>query len=237
MEPISPLQMGWPRVTLTAALLLLTMIGAAAALFVLPPAYQSGSSVVLLASQVASKPYGGNPYLSFSPSLTLTSDVVSSEMMAPSMIGHLAALGYADSYSVQPAPYTTDTTGSVLMITVTGRAKPGVELTLRGVTDEINALLTSLQSGIRPAGRIRAVTISVSPAARSLGSEARLLTVLMGAGLVVSFGIPWAIERRRAARLLLPTALSATAPYPADPVAGDRRATVPPTAAGRGRRH
>jgi hypothetical protein len=225
MDPTNSLQMGRGRWILTGALLMLTFIGAFAALMVLPPTYQSQSSVVLLASPAASEPNGDNPYLSFSSSLTLTADVVSRIMMSPSVAGYLASNGFPDSYSVALATYTTATTGSVLLVTVTGTDKVGVDLTLHGVTDEIGTVLARLQSGDHPADRVRAVTISMTGASLSLGQLARFLTVLICAGLAVSFGIPWIVEVRIAGRRIRRGALpAATAPYPANPVGEDRRA-------------
>ncbi len=222
MEQISSIHMGLARWTLTSALLLASLIGAVAAFIVLPPTYQSDSSIVLLASPVASKPYGDNPYLSFSPSLTLTADVVSSELMATPTVSHLAAQGFRDSYTVEPPSDTADTTGSVLLVRVTGSAKTGAEVTLQGVTSEINKVLAGLQQGIRRAGQIRAVTISVSPPSRSFSSEARLLTVFIGAGLVVSFGIPWIVAPRITDRRLRRTAYPVvTAPRPAGPASSE----------------
>ena len=225
MNPTNSLHIGRGRWILTTALLVLTFIAAFAACIELPPTYQSESSVVLLASPAASKPNGGNPYLSFSPSLTLTADVVSRMMMAPDVVSHLASSGFPDSYSVALATYTTDTTGSVLLVTVTGTDKVGVELTLRGVTSEISAILARLQSGDHPADRVRAATISATGATLSLSRLGRLLTVLIGAGLVASFGIPWIVEaqiiRRRIRSGVLP---AAAAPYPANPVGDDRLA-------------
>jgi hypothetical protein len=194
---------GRRRWLVTGALLLLTFVGVALALFELPPTYQSQSSVVLLASPSASKPYGDNPYLSFSPSLTLTADVVSREMMSPATAGQLAAQGFPDSYAVQLATYTTATTGSVLQITVDGTDKAAVEFTLHGVTDEVSTILAKLQSASPSADRIRAVTLSMSSQpALSLSQMARLLAVLVGVGLVASFGLPWLVEAQIVGRRL-----------------------------------
>jgi|GEM_PF-2755949 capsular polysaccharide biosynthesis protein len=236
MEQISSIHMGLARWILTGALLLASLIGAVAALIVLPPTYQSDSSIVLLASPVASQPYGDNPYLSFTPSLTLTADVVSSELMSTSTVSHLAAQGFRDSYTVEPPSDTADTTGSVLLVTVTGSTKASAEVTLQGVTSEINKVLASLQYGIRRVGQIRAVTISVSPPSRSFSSEARLLTVLIGGGVVVSFGIPWIVATRITDRRLRRTALPVvTAPRPAGPASGEHRPAATHAAHGHAR--
>jgi len=224
MDSTKSLHTGRRRWLLTAALLLLTLIGVIVALMELPPTYQSESQVVLLASPASSRPNGGNPYLSFSPALTLTADLVSRELMSPSTATYLASIGYPDSYTVALAPYTTPTTGSVLLITVSGTDKAGVELTLHGVINEISTLMARLQSANPPADRIRAMTISMTgQATLSLTQMARLLAVLIGVGLVASFGVPWIVDAQIAGRRVRrQTDPAVTAPQPADPVADSR---------------
>jgi hypothetical protein len=195
MYQSSSFRTGRGRWLLTGGLLLLTLLGVVVALVELPPSYQAESSVVLLASPAASRPNGDNPYLSFTPSLTLTADVVSRQMMAPQTAYDLTSNGYPDAYTVALATYTTDTTGSVLLITVTGPDQAAVEITLHGVTQEISTVLANLQAGSPPADRITAATISMSRAATlSLTQLARLLAVLIGVGLAASFGVPWLVE-------------------------------------------
>jgi hypothetical protein len=227
MTPTNSLRTGRARWILTGGLLLLTLASVVAALAELPPTYQSESSVVLLASPEASRPNGDNPYLSFSPSLTLTADVVSREMMAPSTVNDLASSGFPDSYNVALASYTTDTTGSVLLVTVTGPDKAAVEFTLHGVTNEISTVLAKLQASSPPADRILAATISMSgQPVLSLTQMARLLAVLIGVGLVASFGVPWLVEAQIAGRRIRRDTESATSPLPPDPDADGRWATA-----------
>src|SRR5216684_3346542 len=133
---------------LTAALLVLALAGSGAALSTLPRTYQANSSVILLASRTAASPYGGNPYLSFSPSLTLAADAVSRELMGPGTVLSLAARGFSASYTVALAPYTTTTTGSVLLVTVSGSDKTNVERTLSAVTRGISVKLAQLQGKV-----------------------------------------------------------------------------------------
>src|ERR1035441_9099414 len=108
------------RFILTTALLLVALAGSAAAVPKFPRTYQSTSSVVLLASRAAAK-LSGNPYLAFSSSLTLTADLLSRELMAPATVRDLSASGVPGTYTVALAPYTTSTTGSVLVVKI-GRA-------------------------------------------------------------------------------------------------------------------
>jgi len=209
---------------LTAALLIVTCASTAA---VVPGmrSYQSESQVVLLASRSASRANGGNPYLSFSSSLTLTADAVSQEIMAPATAKELAAHGHLAAYTVALAPYTTDTTGSFLLVTVTGKNRSEVENTLRAVTDEISAELVSLQQGVTARGRVQAVTLSYSPqAALSVKKTLRSAVPVALAGLLFALGLPIAAEgwlaRRRARRQL------ATSPRGA-PVRDDRLPSPP----------
>jgi hypothetical protein len=234
MYPTSSLRTGRGRWIMTVGLLLLTLIGVAIALLKMPPTYQAQSSVVLLASPAASKPNGDNPYLSFSPSLTLTADLVSREMTSPSTADYLAANGYPDSYSVELANYTTATTGSVLIVTATGPDQAAVQLTLHGVTDEIATILAKLQDRSPRDDRIQAMTISMSrQATLSLNNLARLLAVLIGVGLAASFGVPWIVEAQIAGRRIQRDAETrGTSPRPGEHVADDRWTNAQPTGYG-----
>jgi hypothetical protein len=186
---------------LTVALLVTTLAGGAAAAGVLPRTYQAQGSVVLLASRAVSKPNGGNPYLSFSPSLTLTADVLSRELMAPATVTYLAAKGYTASYTVLLAPDTVPTTGSVLLLTVTGTGQATTAATLTGVIAEIRARLARLQSGITRYNQIRVEPLSVPPGATvSMAQTLRPLAALLGLGLAAAFGIPWVIDAQIAER-------------------------------------
>jgi hypothetical protein len=224
MDPTNSQFVGRVRWILTGVLLLLTMVGTVAAVFLLPRTYQSQSSVVLLASRVVAKPNGNNPYLSFSPSLTLTADVVSRELMSPGTVSHLAALGFPDSYTVALAPFTTLTTGSVLLVTVSGHDKPGVERTLHGVTSGIGTVLAKLQSGSTPAERVRMAIISMTgQATLSVTQTARSFVVLAGFGLAFSFVVPWIAAVQVAHRLLgFRAGLHPRTPQPPRPGTGDK---------------
>lgn len=189
------------RPIMTVALLLVVLAGTASALLGLPRAYQSNSSVVLLASRFAAKQAGGNPYMSFSSSLTLTGDVISGELMAPRTVTSLAASGYADPYTVTVAPYNTATTGSVLLVSVTGNNRAAVERELYGVTNEISVELAQIQAKVRPQSRIRIATISVTPqAALDVARTARPLVVVVAASLLLLLGIPVVVDGQASKR-------------------------------------
>jgi len=183
------------RWILTSALLLLAMAGAAGAAVVIPRHYQSTSSVVLLAPPAASAQNGGNPFLSFSPSLTLTADAVSREMMAPLAVGQLAAQGFTASYTVALPSYTTSTTGSVLQVTVTGTNAAEVQRTLQGVTAQIGTQLAQLQDGVAASGQIHAEMLSFTPQATlSISQTARPLVVVGVLLLLICLGTPLVVD-------------------------------------------
>jgi hypothetical protein len=168
------------RQLIAVGIMLLTLSLVIVAAFAkLPRTYQSGSAVVLLASPAASRATGGNPYLSFSPSLTLTAELLSEELMAPTAGRELAEHGVTGSYTVTLAPYSTTTTGSVLIVSVRARSAAGAERSLRMVTAEIGTSLAALESGERKFDRIRVVTVSMDQqAALSVSSLARSLAIV-----------------------------------------------------------
>jgi hypothetical protein len=183
------------RWILTSVLLILAMVGAISAAAKMPRYYQSASSVVLLASRVAARQNGGNPFLSFSPSLTLTADAVSRTLMAPGTVRQLAARGFTASYSVALPTYTTSTTGSVLLVTVTGTGAAGVQRTLQAVTAQIGPQLAQLQLGVPARGQVRAVTLSFTPQATlSVSQTARPLVVVGVLLLVICLGTPIVVD-------------------------------------------
>jgi hypothetical protein len=217
------------RWILTTVLLILAAAGTAEAAARLPRSYQSQSSVVLLASRSAAKLNGGNPFLSFNASLTLTADVLSRALMAPQTAQHLAAHGFRSSYTVALAPETTTTTGSVLLVTVTGSNRAAVGHTLTGVDMEVSAELAHLQNSVKPYNRIRAATLSFTPrAALSASTTARPVVGVAALGLLVAFGIPVLLDAQIARRRQRKPAVPSVVPEPADRAApGPRTSTEP----------
>src|SRR5712691_3695531 len=191
------------RWILTAAMLILAAAGVIATLTGLPRVYQSRASVILLASRSAAKLNGGNPYLSFSPSLTLTGDAVSRELMAPGTARDLAASGFPGTYTVALAPDTTSTTGSVLLITVTDSSGAEAQRTLQAVTSEINVKLAQLQGRVAARNRIRAATLFATPQATlNVSQMARPVVAVTALGLLAALGIPIAVDGLIARRRL-----------------------------------
>jgi hypothetical protein len=183
------------RWILTSVLLILAMAGGVAAMAKTPRYYQSDSSVVLLASRSASRQNGGNPFLSFGPSLTLTADAVSRELMAPVTVRQLAAQGFSASYTVALPTYTTSTTGSILLVTVAGSHPVAVQRTLVAVTAQIGIQLAQLQHGVAAASQVHAETLSFTPQAKlSISQTARPLIVVGALLLVICLGTPIVVD-------------------------------------------
>jgi hypothetical protein len=218
------------RWILTVAMLILALAGAVTALQSLPRVYQASSSVILLASPSAARLNGGNPYLSFSPSLTLTADAVSRELMAPGTARDLAARGFPGPYTVALAPDTTGTTGSVLLVTVTDGSRAAVEPTLHAVIREISGQLSQLQASVAPRSRIQATALSYTPEANlSISHTARPLVAISALGLLAALGIPVAVDGVIARRGVRNGALDReVTPDPADERPSDDRTIVQP---------
>jgi len=197
------------RARLTAALVVIAIAGFAAVFAWFPSTYQSQGSVVLLASRSASRQTGGNPYLSFTPSLSLTADVVSRALMAPATASYLARRGYIGSYTVAPPTYSTTTTGSVLVATVTGHDQAGVERTLRAVIAHVRLALAQIQGRLQPRNRITIAVLALSPrAVLAASSTARPVVMTLIIGLLAALGIPVLLDgvrRRRAITRPAPT--------------------------------
>lgn len=212
------------RWILTTLLLLLTVAGTAA-IGSKSKTYTAASTVVLLASDSASKPNGSNPYLSFSSSLQLTADVVRREVIDPRTASSLAAEGYTASYLVADA---VDTPGPVLLVTVTGHNKALVEHTLYGVTAEIKTKLGELQASISPVNKIGIATLSFSPnATLALSKMARPVVAVLGVGLVLTFAIPLIVDGQVRRRRRTRTPASSTAVGASDEGLINRRRAAP----------
>jgi hypothetical protein len=189
MDLWSSLRRRW---ILACSLLLLTLVGTTYALLKLPSTYQSTSSVVFLAPKNAAKAYGGNPYLAFESSLNVTADVVRYGTNDTRTVSLLSSEGYTATYLVTDA---TDTSGPVLIATVTGKNKAMVEHTLYGVTNEIGTKLEELQTNITPSNKIHSLVITYNQKPTVLSSKkARPISVVAGAGVALSIGIPLLVD-------------------------------------------
>jgi len=180
------------RWILVVVLFALTIAATMAALFKLPSTYQSKSAVLFLASKNVSKSFGGNPYLAFSSTLNETADVIRYEVTDASTSMALASRGYSGSYTIVDA---FDTSGPILLITVTGSNKTSVEHTLYGVTQQVGTELSQQQAGVSAPNTIHDLVITFSPEASRLTSKkSRPLSVVFGIGIALTIAIPLIVD-------------------------------------------
>ncbi len=192
--------------------LLLLTLGGTAALAVRAGPYQAESQVVLLPSAQTAKPAGGNPYLSFDDSLTLTADLLRRELTAPPVVHALAVRGYGSPFQVVDDPLTA---GPVLDITVTGNSKSAVEHTLAGVTSQAAKQLSAMQGGLAPIDRINVKTVSYQGrAALEISKKARTPVVVLGLGLVLTVAITLMLDAAVTDRRRAVIAVRSTRRYP-----------------------
>ena len=151
--------------------------------------------MVLLTSRAESGVTGGNPYLNFSSSLTLTADAVSRQVMDPQTANSLATHGFTASYTVGMPAYSTSVVGSVLLIAVTGSGAATVEHTLSGVIRALRSSLASLQAGVSADKRIQMTVLAPAASATvNTTHTVRSLAIVAGLGLMIAFGVPWIID-------------------------------------------
>src|ERR1035438_420965 len=208
---------------LTCLLLVLTFAAGVAAWVKLPGPYSAESMVALVPSHQESIQNGNNAYLSYNGSEVVAGDIVLRQVMAPTTVQDLAGQGFTGSYTIADDP---NTTGPILDITVTGKSQSVVENTLHGVTDKVQAQLTTLQQSLAPTDRISSIVASFDPTAKlEVSKKARVIVLVVGLGLVLTFALPQILDaevnRRRGRR--------AVADLPsAGPYARDYQQEMPP---------
>ena len=208
---------------LTCLLLLLTFAAGIGAWVKLPGPYSAESMLALVPSHQESIQNGNNPYLSYNGSEVVAGDIVLRQVMAPGTVQALANQGYTGTYTIADDP---NTTGPILDITVTGKEQSVVENTLRGVTAKVQDQLTTLQQALAPANRIGSIVASYDPkASLEVSKKARLIVLVVGLGLVLTYALPQILDaevsRRRGRR-------AAEDLPPAGPPSRDYQQEMPP---------
>lgn len=190
MDLLDSLNLLAKRWWLTLPIFLLTLISVGTAIFVLPWSYEAKATEVFLASSVQAKQAGGNPWLIFDGSLTVTAEVVGREMMGQKTAATLKTQGMRSSYVVGVAP---NSTGPVLAIAVTGQNSSDVAATLNAIMKLIPDKLEQIQAdgGVRQAARIRLNVIEYSqqPTLKAT-SKIRMLAVMLFAGMMLMITVP-----------------------------------------------
>jgi hypothetical protein len=185
---------------LTLPLFVVTLGGVLAGAVLTPWTYRSEATVVFLPSQLQAKETGGNPWLSFGTSLTVTAEVVGREMMDDRTVHALRNQGATATYKVGVA---ADSTGPVLLLEVEGSDGAVAQRTLDAVLRQIKTRLDTMQTqgGVAPAARIRLSTVSASTEARLLAKDkAQTLIMAAALGLGLTVGVPLltdSLARRR----------------------------------------
>src|SRR5258708_34012631 len=187
------------RRALMAGLRALAVVGFLAAVAWLPRTYQAQAAVVLVPSHAASAVNGGNPYLSFTSSITRTADIVGRELMSAQAARQLAAAGFPESYIVGLDPGTA--AGPILDIAVTGSNSAQVERALHALVAQVGLTLSDIQNRVRPRHRIRmtALVTDARPAI-AVSRTARPMIVIAISGMVVALGCPLIVDGRSGSR-------------------------------------
>jgi hypothetical protein len=202
---------------ITFPLLTLTLASVAAAYVVLPATYESKASVVLLSSQIASKEVGGNPYLAFDSSLSVTADVVARRMMDDDSVKAFQAHGYKADYKIALSP---ESDRPILEVDVTGHNRSDVQATLDAVVNQIAPTLEEIQARAPLNSRIRLNGVSKTTAPKkTISGKLRLLIMGLACGLIVTVAVPLFADSAMARRR--PAALAARSPQPRPPAAGE----------------
>ncbi|WP_242904281.1 hypothetical protein [Actinomadura terrae] len=189
---------------LTVPLLLAALAGSGAIALVTPWKYEAKATAVLLASPVQARQAGGNPWLVFDSSLTVTAEVVGREMMDPRTAAAVRAKGGTATYIVGVAP---DSTGPVLAIEVSGTDAAGTKATLDALLSTVPERLAKLQAqeSVAPRAQIKMNVISATPQPSRVSTDKiRLVVMTLFLGLAVTVAVPLFAEvlseRRRRGR-------------------------------------
>jgi hypothetical protein len=175
---------------LTLSLLLLALGGTGAMAFVTPWTYEAKADLVFLASPFQSKDAGGNPWLVFDSSLTVTAEVVGREMMDDRTAAGLAARGLTAQYEIGVAP---DSTGPVLSVQVSGEDARVTKATLDALVAAIPQRLRQMQAneGVEPRAMIKTSLVTASSkAALAATGKLRTLVMVLFVGLALTVAVP-----------------------------------------------
>lgn len=194
MDLLDSLNILLRRWLLTLPLLLLTGAGVLAAMVILPWSYEAKATTVFLASPIQAKEVGGNPWLVFDGSLTVTAEVVGRELMDARTAAELRGRGLTAEYLVSVPP---DTSGPVLQIDVTGENARTTEATLVALMKLIPEKLERIQAdgGVAPYSRIKSRFVSSTPHADLKATDKiRTIAVILFAGLALTVAVPLSVE-------------------------------------------
>ncbi|MEU9887117.1 hypothetical protein [Sphaerisporangium sp. NPDC051011] len=235
LDSLRALLRRWP---VTATLLAVTLAATIGAFFAIPWQYESKATVVFLSSRKGSQPVGGNPWLAFDGSLTITAEVISRGMSDERTLQKLKDEGKTAEFTVGLAQ---DSRGPLLDITATGPDPKIAQATMETLADLSLARLTEVQqkSSILPDATIRAELVtSTEEAQLTPEKKIRMLVIIFAGGMLLTVGVPLFLEsmaqkRRRVSQGGDPRA-SMTGPLPVVPTHQQRmpRSTSAPRPGG-----
>lgn len=185
----------------------LTLAGVATVL-AMPPTYQSTSVLVLLAPNTppAVTPASGivprpvNPYQAFDGSITITAQLMSTQLTQPGVVDTLVGKGASPDYTVEP---DLETGGPTVTITAKASSPEQARLTTRLVSAEFRRQLTARQTaaGAPAESLISASTVvAPTPADQLISGRIRALVAVLAVGAVLSLGMALAADAIAEAR-------------------------------------
>ncbi|GII80758.1 hypothetical protein Sru01_57400 [Sphaerisporangium rufum] len=191
LDSLRALLRRWP---LTVTLLLATIAATVGAAVVIPWQYESSATVVFLSSRKGSQPVGGNPWLAFDASLTITAEVISRGMSDERTLQTLKSQGNTAEYTVGLAQ---DSRGPLLDITATGPDPKIAQATMETLARLSQERLTEMQrkSAILPDATIRAELVTATDKAElTPEKKIRLLVIIFAGGMLLTIGVPLFLE-------------------------------------------
>ncbi|MEV7966783.1 hypothetical protein AB0O34_12485 [Sphaerisporangium sp. NPDC088356] len=191
LDSLRALLRRWP---VTVALLAVTIAATVGALIAIPWQYESKATVVFLSSRKGSQPVGGNPWLAFDGSLTITAEVISRGMSDERTLQKLKDEGKTADFTVGLAQ---DSRGPLLDITATGADPKVAQATMETLATLSQDRLTEMQrkSAILPDATIRAELVtSTDKAELTPEKKIRTLVIIFAAGMLLTVGVPLFLE-------------------------------------------
>jgi hypothetical protein len=228
LDSLRALARRWP---VTLALLVMTICGSVAALVIIPWQYESTATVVFLSSREGSKPVGGNPWLAFDGSLTITAEVVARGMSDERTAQELKAKGDTAEFTVGLAQ---DSRGPLMDIVATAPDPAVAQSTMESLVALCQQRLTELQkkSAIQPSATIRSSLVTATDEAElAAQKKIRTIMVIVAGGMLLTVGVPLFIESLVQKRRRQVEALTRPTVQPAEQIRSARSAGAPATTA------
>ncbi len=198
--------------------LMISIIAIVGAYVLVPVKYQSQAQMTMLNSEAVTNQMGdlGNPYLSFSQTLSADVDLLTRLLVSDSSARQLAAEGVTDSYT---AAFANNALGPFMQLTVTGKNKAHVLSSLDTLVAYAQQSWYSLQraSNAPPKTIIRLDTITPpSSPAPVKKTKIELVAGVAVGSIIISLILVTVVDNRRGKRRYREMANSAHASTDAD---------------------